>query len=289
MNTNTDRDTPAARAAAAGVWPPVLAVDPGSQSTGICLRVGTGALEAVTVERIEDRGDHVEAVEYADAVIETCREITRRNRDRLNAEAHRRSTDPGGLRHAVETLVAPTPAAMVKGRRAAVAPRVLASLPVASTVLGMVVGVWPRTILVPPLGEPGWDGVGREHAPSALSGRTPAGWMVGGADRSHQRSAWAIAGAAHALTCSSLREQAQRAAGAAAAQRPSAAPEALVPVLRRSIARTGSWDLMTRLPALARAVVAMTTGDQSSGDRAAAAVEAYLAETEPKDNEGGRA
>ena len=265
----------ASSAASAGVWPPVLAVDPGSRSTGVCLRVGTEALEAVTVERAADHGEHEETVQYAREVMEACREITRRQRHRLNSEAERRGVDPGGLRRAVETLVTPS-ARPVKGRRLAVAPRVLESLPVASTVLGMVVGTWPRSVLVAPLGEPGWDEVGREHAPPSLTGRTPAGWMQGGADRSHQRSAWAIAGAAHVQTAPTLREQAAAAARHAAAQEPSTDPEELVPLLRASIAQTGSWDLLERLPALARATIAMATRDQAAGDAAARGVEEYL-------------
>src|SRR5699024_9904537 len=85
-----------------------------------------------------------------------------------------------------------------KGRQTAVAPRVLASLPTASTVLGAAVGTWPRTILVAPQGGKGWDDVGREAAPSTLKRRTPAGWLAGGSVRSHQRAARAIAGVAHA-------------------------------------------------------------------------------------------
>lgn len=261
-------------AARATVWPPILAVDPGSRSTGVCLRVGTDALKAVTVERTEDHGDHEEATRYARSVVEACREMTRRQRPALNREAQDRGVAPPALRHAVETLVTPT-ARPVKGRRLAVAPRVLESLPVASTVLGMIVGVWPRTLLVAPLGEPGWDAVGRDHAPSVLSGRTPSGWMQGGADRSHQRSAWAIAGAAHVLTAPPLREQAAAAARHAAAQEPSTDPEALVPILLRSIQETASWDLLERLPALARATVSMATRDQAAGEAAARAVEEY--------------
>lgn len=284
----TERDTAALARSAAGaaVYPAILAVDPGSRSTGIALRVGRGVLEAVTVERAEgDEHDHEAACNYAREVVETAREITRRNRDRLNAEAKRRGVNPGGLRHAVETLVAPS-ARPVKGRQAAVAPRVLQYLPVASTVLGMTVGVWPRSILVAPLGQPGWDAVGREHAPSVLSSRTPSGWLPGGSDRSHQRSAWAIAGAAHVQDAPPLREQANRAAHHAATQTPSADPEVLVPILRASVAETGSWDLLTRLPALARTVVAASTRDRTAGDDAAQAVEAYLATSEEGDGHG---
>lgn len=270
-------------ASSASVWPPVLAIDPGSQSTGICLRVGAEALEAVTVEPNERYGGdgHEQACRYALEVIDAAKEIARRNRDRLNAEAEVRGVQPGGLRHAVETLVPPTPRP-VKGRQVAVAPRVLAYLPTASTVLGAVIGTWPQTILVPPRGgaEGGWDAV--EGAPENLRGRTPAGWLTGGSDRSHQRSAWAIAGAAHALTAAPLPEQVRAAAAATAALAPSLAPEALLRALRAGIAETGAWDLLTRLPALAAASVAvMTGGDRGAAEAARAAVTVHLEGARP--------
>lgn len=265
-------------AASARVWPPVLAIDPGSQSTGICLRVGTEALEAITVERNERyQGDgHAHPCRYAQQVIEIAREITRRNRDRLNVEAEARGVNPGGLRHAVETLVPPTPRP-VKGRQQAVAPRVLAYLPVASTVLGAVVGTWPRTILVPPRGgdQGGWDAL--EGAPDSLRGRTPSGWLSGGSDRSHQRSAWAIAGAAHVLASPPLPDQVRAAATAVASLAPSLDAEALIPALRAGIAQTGAWDLLEHLPRLASSSVAvMTRGDREKAEQARAAVAAFL-------------
>lgn len=265
-------------ASTAAVWPPVLAIDPGSQSTGVCLRAGTEALEAVTVERNRryDGDGHEQACRYAMAVIETCREVTRRHREDLNAEATRLGVQPGGLRHAVETLVPPTPRP-AKGRQAAVAPRILAYLPIASTVLGAVVGTWPKTILVPPRGgsEGGWDAL--EGAPDSLRGRTPAGWLSGGSDRSHQRSAWAIAGAAHVLTASPLSEQVRAAATAVAALAPDLTPEALVPALYAGVAEAGAWDLLQRLPALAAASVAvMTHGDRLQAEGAREAVAVHL-------------
>lgn len=265
----------------ARVWPPVLAIDPGSRETGLCLRVGTDALEAVTVEQCEPTGNHAESVRYAMEVVETAKEITRRNRDRLNEEATCRGVAPGGLRHAVETLVAPT-GRPTKGRQTAVAPRVLASLPTASTVLGAAVGTWPRTILVAPQGGNGWDAVGREAAPSALKGRTPAGWLTGGSDRSHQRAAWAIAGAAHAAVMPPLREQAQTAAMAVVPYLSgTTTPEELVTVLRTAIQETGCWDLLHgHLPALAQATVGTRTRDSRAGASAAAAVTEYLAAVE---------
>lgn len=268
----------ASLASTAAVWPPVLAIDPGSQSTGVCLRVGVEALEAVTVERNERyEGDgHTFPSRYAQAVIETCREITRRNRKALNEAAQAHSVQPGGLRHAVETLVPPTPRP-VKGRQVGVAPRVLEYLPGAATVLGAVIGTWPRTILVPPRGGAagGWDAL--EGAPSSLRGRTPAGWLSGSSDRSHQRSAWAIAGAAHLLAAPPLAEQVRAAATAVAALAPDLDPQSLVPVLRVGIAESGAWDLLDRLPALAAATVAvMTQGDRARAEQARAAVVAHL-------------
>lgn len=272
-----DRDIAAQKAR---VWPPVLAIDPGSCETGVCLRVGTDALEAVTVERGDQTGDHTEPITYAMKVIDTAKEITRRNRDRLNNEATARGIAPGGLRHAVETLVAPT-GRPVKGRQTAVAPRLLASLPTAGTVLGAVVGTWPRTILIAPHGGAGWDAVGRQSSPAVLRGRTPTGWLEGGSDRSHQRAAWAIAGAAHTSAMPSLREQARTVTNAAIPQLSSTAPDALVAVLRRAIQETGCWDLLDdRLPDLAHAVVGASTRDSSAGASAAAAVTEYLDATE---------
>lgn len=260
------------------VWPPVLAIDPGSQSTGLCLRVGVEALEAVTVERNQsyEGDDHEGPSRYAMAVIETAREITRRQRDALNVEAEARGVNPGGLRHAVETLVPPTPRP-VKGRQMAVAPRVLQYLPGASTVLGAVVGTWPKSILVPPRGGDagGWDAV--EGAPDNLRGRTPSGWLTGGSDRSHQRSAFMIAGAAHMLAADPLSEQVRAAATAVAALAPELTPESLIPALRLGIAESGAWDLLGRLPALAAASVAvMTRGDRVAAEQARESVANFL-------------
>lgn len=268
----------AAAASTAHVWPPVLAIDPGSQSTAVCLRVGVEALEAVTVERNSgyEGDEHTHPSRYAQQVIETAREITRRQRGALNEQAEARGVNPGGLRHACETLVPPTPRP-VKGRQAAVAPRVLQYLPVASTVLGAVVGTWPRTILVPPRGgdRGGWDAV--EGAPDCLRGRTPSGWLAGGSDRRHQRSAWAIAGAAHVLAAQPLPEQIRAAATAVASLAPETTPESLIPALRLGIAQAGAWDLLDRLPALAAASVGvMTRGDRAQAEQARESVAAFL-------------
>ncbi|OIJ35436.1 hypothetical protein BK826_08070 [Rothia kristinae] len=267
----------AVAAATAMAWPPILAVDPGSRSTGICLRIGTAALEAVTVERTGGDGhEHAAACRYAQQVIEAAREITRRNREALNREAVARGVQPGGLRHAAETLVTPTPRP-VKGRQMGVAPRVLEHLPGAATVLGAVVGTWPRAILVPPRGgdHGGWDAV--EGAPDNLRGRTPSGWLSGGSDRSHQRSAWAIAGAAHVLAAQPRSEQVRAASRAVASLSPSLDPESLIPALRAGLAQAGAWDLLDHLPALAAASVAvMTRGDRARADAARASVANFL-------------
>lgn len=269
---------PVQAAGTAAVWPPVLAIDPGSQSTGVCLRVGVEALEAVTVERNPryDGDGHTHPARYAQDVIETARELARRNRDRLNQEAEARGVNPSSLRQAVETLVPPTPRP-VKGRQMAVAPRVLEYLPGAATVLGAVIGTWPKAILVPPRGgfEGGWDAV--EGAPENLRGRTPTGWLSGGSDRSHQRSAFMIAGAAHALAAQPLPDQVRAAATAVASLAPELDPEALIPALRLGIAQTGAWDLLEHLPALAATSVAvMTHGDRVAAEQARECVANYL-------------
>lgn len=263
------------RAKDAHVWPPVVAIDPGSRETGICLRAGTAALEAVTVVRAEENRHHAAMITYATAVLEAVRELVRRQRDALNAEADTRGVNPPPIRHAVETLVMPT-ARPVKGRRLSVAPRVLESLPIASTVLGLIVGTWPKTILVPPRGEPGWDAV---DAPSNLRGRPPRGWLKGGADRSHQRSAWAIAGAAHAAAEVAVGQQAARAVRHVVALSPSLEPAFLVPVLRRAVAETNAWDIYDRLDALAASVAVTITGDRDGALFVRDAVTAYLEES----------
>lgn len=274
----------AAAAASAHVWPPVLAIDPGARWTGIVLRTGRDALEGVTVEGAKDHGEHRQRGTYAFDVIETAREIIRRNRDRLNAEAVRRGVDPGGLRHAVETFTNPK-TVRANGNRVALAEDVLLGAIGASTTYGTVIGTWPGSILVAPLGgeDGGWETAWtKESGPRSLWHKAPRGWLPGGVDRSHQRSAWAIAGAAHALAAPPLKDQAQAAAAHAAAHEPNTDPEDLVPLLRRSVAETDGWDLLERLPALARTVIAASHG-RDAGDAAAAAVEAYLTEIEEGD------
>lgn len=298
----TDRlDRLADAALTAAVYPPVLGIDPGSAHTGICLRLGAEAVEAATVDAESDRTHHTAMVHTARRVVEVGHELIKRNRDRLvEVAAERGLTDPPRVRIAVETLVPPTPSARAKGSRVAVPPTVLADLPGAATVVGVVAEHWRRSIPVAPLGTArlpdgtevrGWDGLGevKASAPASLRSRTPSGWLLpqeGTQAREHQRSAWAIAGAAHAQEALPLRDQAKAAARHAAAQRPQTDPESLVPALRQSIAATGAWDLLDRLPALARTVVATTARDQAAGDEAAQAVEQYLSETDEGDGHG---
>lgn len=296
----TDRlDRLAADALTAQVYPPILAIDPGSMHTGITLRVGVDAVEAATVTVQDDRSHHTSMLSNARRVVEVAHELIARNRDALvEIAAERGLADPPRVRVAIETQVPPTPAARAKGRRVAVAPTVLADLPGAAVVLGLVAEHWRQSILVPPLGRvtlhgttvQGWDGVGEiSHlAPATLQHHTRKGWLLpqpGEQQRKHQRSAWGIAGAAHVLTAAPLPAQAKSAARHAAAQEPRTDPEALVPVLRASIAATGAWDVWDRLPALARMVVKADQG-QAAGDQAARAVEEYLSEDEDEDSEG---
>lgn len=212
-------------AATADVWPPILSVDPGSQHTGCCLRMGRDALEAVTVERAEGTGDHREAVAYAVLAAEIADSLVDRHADEIRAEAERRGFPlPPPCRTAVETLLAPTAPAGAKGRRAAIAPLILSSLPVAATVLGFWAGRHPSTILVAPRGGSmgGWEGLPREVYPASLIDRKPAAWIAGGCERRHQRSAFALAGAAHVLA-----SQATATAPSAPAEAQSAAPDDL--------------------------------------------------------------
>lgn len=112
----TAREKRAQAAVEAHVWPPMLAVDPGATNTGLCLRVGTNAIEAVTVERGEDTGCHTLQTDYARKVLAVMGVLLDRNRDRLNEEADLRGLRPTAIRRSVETLVPPTPRS-VKGRQ----------------------------------------------------------------------------------------------------------------------------------------------------------------------------
>lgn len=274
MSTREER---AEAAVGANVWPPVLAVDPGSTNTGLCLRVGTDAIEAVTVERGPDRGVHTLQAAYAGTVLATMGELLDRNRDRLNEEAELRGVRPTAIRRSVETLVPPT-SRSVKGRQKAVAPSVLSDLPGAGVVLGSVLGRWPSAVTVAPLGKPGWDSVGAGHAPSVLKHKTPKTWMTGGQHREHQRSAWAIAGAAHTETMPSLEAQVDAVVAWAVQQSPACDAGGLIALMREGIQQTGGWDLLVRLPGLAYAVVASATGNPNSGEDAKTDVEALLAD-----------
>ncbi len=195
-----DLDTAAAES---DVWPPICAVDPGGAHSGIAYRYGTSCWEAVTVDAPARTGDHTEQVRCALHVVEMVKLLVARHVDDLAAEAVRRRVDAPVVRHSVETLVAPT-AVSVKGKRLAVAPSVLATLPPAATVLGAVVGTWPGTLLVPPRGhDGGWESLDRSVYPDTLRDRTPPGWLRGSPERKHARSAWAQSGVAHFLAARS--------------------------------------------------------------------------------------
>lgn len=247
-------------AATASVWPPVLAVDPGGMHTGVCLRVGLAALEAVSVENAFDPADARAATDYADLVLRTAGELAQKHEGALLALARERGLSRAPLRRAVEVMVAPTASAAAKGRRVAVPPRVLASLPVACTVLGAIYGRWPRVIRVPPRGgaEGGWEALPGDPYPAALRGRTPEGWLKGGSDRSHQRSAWAVAGAAHVLDLSAQQptpEQVQTVVLAVLETGPNPGdPAAVLAAIRAAISKTRSGTLVGREAALAAAV-----------------------------------
>lgn len=292
----------------ADCWPPVLAVDPGSQSTGLCLRAGTDAIMATTVERIGDPGNHAALASWAAQVLAAIRDLRRLGRDALNDLAADRGERPVGVRYSVETLVPPT-AVRTKGSRVAVAPAVLASLPGASAVLGAVVTAWPRAILVPPRGtgadgSSGWDGLPREVYPTTLRGRTPPGWPepAPGAARSHQRSAWAIAGVAHALaaaepatstqaeppagpTTAQVLQEAVRAALKGLPPEPPAAdqPERVLHAVQAAMERTRTHDVLAGREALLAAAWAAKSAPSREAARSAsetvrAAVEALIEE-----------
>lgn len=275
----TDMTELAERVSTVEVYPPVLGVDPGAAHTGIALRVGTAAVEAVTVEPEGDPGRHTALVANGRRVLKIGHELISRNRDRLNVEARGRGlTDPPRVRVAVETLVPPAPVKRTKGSRVAVAPRILSDLSGAAAVLGIVSEHWRAAIPVPPRGRPGWDAV--EGAPKNLHGRTPKGWLIpqpGTQQRNHQVSAWAIAGAAHVLAASPIRDQVRAAVPVIAAEHPAHDPETLVAAMRTGIAQTGTWDLLARLPDLAAATVGgLTEGDQEAAEQARQAVHTYL-------------
>lgn len=260
--TTTQRITRAAleqAAAEAEVWPPILAVDPGSGHTGVCLRVGREALEALSVEFGSDPQDACAATDYAGQVLAVAGEIAQRHEAEILGMAHERGLSRVPLRRAVEVMVPPTPAATAKGRRVAVAPRVLASLPVACTVLGAVFGRWPRVIRVPPRGglEGGWEALPGDPYPESLRGRTPDGWLRGGSDRSHQRSAWAVAGAAHALDLAAQTpsaEAVQAVVLAVLAAKPDPRdPAGVLGAIRAAISSTRSGSLIGREAAIAAA------------------------------------
>lgn len=266
--TPTKAEQRAHAATQALVWPPTVAVDPGARHTGVCLRVGTVAVEAMTVEAPRPRGLHTEQTDYAAHVVQEVHDLACRAWPRVTAlaEAHG-LTATGPPRVAVETLVAPTPRP-VKGRRVAVAPSVYASLPGAATVLGLIVGRWPEAVRVAPLGtlpggESGWDAV---EAPDVLQGRPPASWVVDGSERAHQRSAWAVAGAAHVQTASDVHTQLQAVATALQPVKLSD-PAALVAALRVAAHEVGAEGLLLRTPDLAQTAAVLRAPEQAEGVR----------------------
>ncbi len=294
----------------AEVWPPVLAVDPGSQSTGLCIRAGTSAIMAATIERVGDTGSHAALPVWAAQVLAAVRELNRLSRDALNDLAADRGERAPAVRVAVETLVPPT-AVRAKGSRVAVPPTVLASLPGAAAVLGAVVTAWPRATLVPPRGTggdrgTGWDGLARDTYPAVLRGRTPPGWPepAQGAARSHQRSAWAIAGVAHALaaaepatstqaeppatirppTAQPLQEAVRAALRGLPPESPAAdQPERVLRAVRAAMDQTETYDALSgREPLLAAAWAARSAPSREAASEAAktirAAVEALIKE-----------
>lgn len=292
----------------ADCWPPILAIDPGSQSTGLCLRAGTAPVMAATVERVGDTGHHAALAAWAGQNLAAIRELRRLSRDALNDAAAERGERPEAVRYAVETLVPPS-GTRAKGSRVAVAPTVLASLPGAAVVLGAVVTAWPRVILVPPRGtgadgSSGWDGLPRDLYPPVLRGRTPLGWPepAPGAARSHQRSAWAIAGVAHALAAlepaangpasstpasapaSALQEAIRAALSGLPSEPPSAGqPGRALTAVRAAIQQTGTAGALAgREALLAAAWAARSAASREAASEAAkairAAVEAVLTE-----------
>lgn len=185
----------------ADVWPPVLACDPGAMHTGLALRMGTAALEAVTVDRDEREAeaDVHGTPRYASRVLDTVDLLIDRHRDDVAAGAARRGLPVPSVRVAVEGLVPPTAGHRAKGG-VGLSVRVLSGLPATAAVLGAVLGRYPGAVVVAPAGgSRGWDKLDKDSYPGSLRGRTPPGWLPGGSERRHQRSAWAVAGQAHLI------------------------------------------------------------------------------------------
>lgn len=252
--------TPTAdQARTAYVWPPILAIDPGGSHTGLCVRAGRDALGATTVDCAPRTGSHLEDTDYALAVLDAIDELIEFTSPRIDQEAAGLGVPaPSRVRLAVETLVAPT-GTPSKGRRAAVAPRVLQWLPATATVLGAVCGVY-TPIRVAPKGNGGWDSVTGQ--PASLRGRAPTGWPESGSAREHQRSAWAIAGAAHAQSVADLPTQVSAAAAEATSRAlpPITDTADHVDALRAACVRAKAPDVLYRLHDLA-AVLAGRSGN----------------------------
>lgn len=193
-------------AIAADVWPPILAIDPGGTDTGICIRTGHGpasALLAITVRRdttgLEQDDDPTAMARYAHRVIAVSRALVTAAHARIAAAAHARGVAVPVVRIAVEGLTEPVPEQHRGGRpgRAGgqkVAVKIAGDTARAAAVFGAIISAFPEVLMAPPRGH---DLFTLETYPPTLSGSVPSGWPRGSKVRSHQRSAWMLAGWAH--------------------------------------------------------------------------------------------
>jgi len=156
-----------------------MAVDPGSQHTGIVLatisEAGPVPVDGLTLERLEDERDtrHMGCPMYVRRVIEACMTML---------EKHH--VDDDVVTVIVETMVPPTP---VQPGTNVVPMAIWRHQLGAWAVLGAVAAVFPDARLVAP--------AAADHQakyPDLLWGRTPPGWTAGGSQRQHQRAAWAV-------------------------------------------------------------------------------------------------
>jgi len=238
-----------AGAASASVWPPVMAVDPGGRWTGLCLRAGTLAVEAMTVPRLGSLDSHTATVEFAEQVVAEAEALLERRKRSLTRLAERWGLEPQPVRWCVETFVAPS--AWRGGKAATAIARHSNAAPVGVQV-GMLVGRH-SALLVPPHGDGGWDHLPDGSYPTTLTGRTPEGWKVlrdakgRTPARSHQRAAWAQAGAAHLLYPTPEGQQVPT-APEKAVQRAEPDRAAEVAVVRALVEQSGQWTSHWRKP-----------------------------------------
>lgn len=266
------------------VWPPIMGVTPGLASTGLTIRVGTEAVLAVTVDRPRRRTATAEEGDYALAVLEGMDDLVRAAQDTLAGHVRRlgRPRDEGRVRIAVETVPIPK-GRPSKGRQVALAGSVLHDLSGAGAVLGAVIGRHRDVVRVPTLGAPTTKNDGPQddapadpttapsrgpwsdiQAPETLSRRKPPGWPESGSDRSRQRAAWGIAGAAQVLTTRSTREQITLASGRAQTLITDALLDdipGLVAVLREACDQSPQASIFN-LPGVARVVLAGRYGPE---------------------------